>query len=521
MNNAVIYARYSSYNQTEQSIEGQIHICEEFAKKNGYTIIDSYIDRAMSGTKDNRPAFQKMINDSKSKTFDYIIVYKLDRFSRNKYDNVVYKHKLAQQGVKVVSATEIISDTPEGLLMEGLLEMFAEMYSKELSQKVKRGIRESLIKNNFIGGHILYGYKVVDKKLIINDEQAKVIKYIFEQYANGMAKVDIVKNLNEMGYRTNAGKKFTVNSFQHTLSNTKYIGELTINGVKYENYCPAIIDKETFKIVQEKLKENRHYSARRKAEEVFLLTGKAYCGHCGANLVGISGTSHTNKRHSYYVCSNRYKNKCCNKKYEKKGYLEWYLVNEVKEKLKDEQLCENIAKRLVESYENSNIKQQIKDYDIKIKNIEKEIDLISDKIVQISNIDVIHKLEAKANDLSELKENYKVQQTKLIMCIKFSKSEEEITKMLKIFATGNALDFDYQKRIIDTFVDKVYIYDDKFVAYFNLLNIEQISYVEMLEDVKEIEKNLGGFLYNSYRTAMNLSIRTIMVWMDFFVLLLN
>lgn len=150
--NAVIYARYSSYGQTEQSIEGQIHVCEDFAKKNNYNIINTYIDRAMSGTKDNRPAFQQMIDDAKNGAFQTIIVYKLDRFSRNKYDNVVYKHKLAQSGVKVVSATEIISDTPEGLLMEGLLEIFAEMYSRELSQKVKRGMRENLIKGYFLGG---------------------------------------------------------------------------------------------------------------------------------------------------------------------------------------------------------------------------------------------------------------------------------------------------------------------------------------------------------------------------------
>ena len=215
--NAVIYARYSSSAQTEQSIEGQLRVCKEYAEKNGITILDEYIDRAMTGTNDNRPAFLRMIEDSKKHQFEKILVYKLDRFSRNRYDNAIYKHLLQQNGVKVISATEVISDTAEGLIMESLLEMFAELYSKDLSQKVKRGMRESVLKGLFIGGNILYGYKVEDKKIVINKEQAPAVKKIFEDYASGMSKTEIVDKLNKLGYRTNKGKKFTTNSIQDKL----------------------------------------------------------------------------------------------------------------------------------------------------------------------------------------------------------------------------------------------------------------------------------------------------------------
>ena len=106
---AVIYARYSSERQNEQSIEGQIRVINQFAEKEGYNVIDAYIDRAMTGRNDDRPSFQKMISDSSNKAFQYVLVYKLDRFSRNRYDSAVYKKKLRDNGVKVISATENIS----------------------------------------------------------------------------------------------------------------------------------------------------------------------------------------------------------------------------------------------------------------------------------------------------------------------------------------------------------------------------------------------------------------------------
>ena len=119
-NKAVIYAKYSSDRQTEQSIEGQFRVCHEFAEKNDIVIIDEYIDRALSGTTDKRPAFQKMISDSSSQHFEYVIVYKLDRFARNRFDSAIYKSKLKQNGVRVLSAMEGITDTPEALLWKVL-----------------------------------------------------------------------------------------------------------------------------------------------------------------------------------------------------------------------------------------------------------------------------------------------------------------------------------------------------------------------------------------------------------------
>lgn len=124
MRKAVIYARYSCDKQTEQSIEGQLRVCEEYAKRNNILILNTYIDQAMSGTNDNRPDFRKMIKDSANHTFELVLVYKLDRFSRNKYETAIHKKTLRDNGVKVISAMENIPDTPEGIILESLLEGF-------------------------------------------------------------------------------------------------------------------------------------------------------------------------------------------------------------------------------------------------------------------------------------------------------------------------------------------------------------------------------------------------------------
>ena len=213
MKTAVIYARYSSERQTEQSIEGQVRVCNEYAERNNILILDTYIDRAMTGTNDNRTDFQRMLKDSAKQAWDYVFVYKLDRFSRNKYEMAMHKKTLRDNGIKLVSAMENIPDTPEGIILESLLEGMAEYYSAELSQKVRRGMRESRTKGNYTGGRILYGYKVVNKKVIVNEDEAEVVRYIYSQYAAGVYVKDIVAALAEKGIYYHGGR-FKKNTMQ-------------------------------------------------------------------------------------------------------------------------------------------------------------------------------------------------------------------------------------------------------------------------------------------------------------------
>ena len=157
---AVIYARYSTDSQREESIEGQIRECTAYAEKNGFTVVKHYIDRAVSAKTDNRPQFQQMIKDSERGIFDVIIVWKLDRFARNRYDSARYKTQLKRNGVKLVSATEVISAGPEGIILESVLEGYAEYYSADLSEKVVRGMTENALKGIYNGGTIPFGYMI-------------------------------------------------------------------------------------------------------------------------------------------------------------------------------------------------------------------------------------------------------------------------------------------------------------------------------------------------------------------------
>ena len=190
----------------------------------------------------------------------------MDRFARNRYDSAVYKHKLKQCGVKVVSATENISDNPEGVILEAVLEASAEYYGLELSKKIKRGYRESMMKGNHIGGHPPMGYKVVDKKLVIDEEKAPLIKWVFEQYANGANKKQIINELTAKGiYSPKTGKPYGITAFQDALRCRKYIGIMEWSDVVVEDGCPALIDKATFEKVQARLDANRKAGATKKA----------------------------------------------------------------------------------------------------------------------------------------------------------------------------------------------------------------------------------------------------------------
>ena len=263
MKTAVIYARYSSDSQTEQSIEGQLRVCQQYAKNNDIVIVGTYIDRAMTGTNDMRPDFQRMIKDSNKKQWDYVIVYKLDRFSRNKYETTIHKHTLSNNGVKVVSAMENIPDTPEGIILESLLEGMNQYYSAELSQKVHRGLNESYIKGNFTGGNQIYGYDVVDKKNVINDDEASVVREMFTKFAQGYTGVDIAKNLQTRGIRTKKGKYITDKAIYKIIQNTKYVGKVKHGETVYTNIYSAIIDEQTWQKVQNIRNAYKHAHCRK------------------------------------------------------------------------------------------------------------------------------------------------------------------------------------------------------------------------------------------------------------------
>ena len=481
--NAVIYARFSSHSQTEQSIEGQIRVCKEYAERNKINIIGEYIDRALTGTNDNRPAFLQMIEDSKKKQFERVLVYKLDRFSRSKYDNAMYKHILAGNGVKVISATETISDTPEGALMEGLLEMFAEMYSKDLSQKVKRGIRENFLKGLTIGGTPPYGYKVENKRIMIDDQKAEAVKIMFEDYAKGTTKLEIAEKLNKLGYRTNKGAKFNKNSINYNLTNKKYTGYYKNDYIESCDYYPKIIENDLFNKVQERLKHNKIHGGKAKIN--YLLSGKLFCGHCGASMVGISGTSHTGKTHSYYACLERNKRHTCDKKNESKQKIEDEIISYIKERVLQRGNLDLIATSILKEYDKSLNALKIKDYEAKIKDIDKQLDDITSQFIATKNQKIIDRLNKQADDLSELQDTYQEQIKKIKLATNIKHEKADIIDYLKTFIYKNEESEEDRQRIIDTFVNSIYVFDDYYNIYIDIIDKQPlVTLKQAQEDLK-------------------------------------
>lgn len=340
MKRGVIYSRYSSANQTEQSIEGQERVCHAYAKDHDILIVNKYADRAISGRTDNRPDFQRMLKDAASHTFDTIIVYKTDRFARNKYDSAIYKSKLRKLGIELRYAAESIPDGPEGIILESLLEGLAEYYSAELSQKTKRGIHESALKGHATGGGLALGYDIApDKSFMINEEEAIVVRKIFELYIDGKPNAKIQEHLNSIGFTTSRGKPFNKNSVPIIIRNEKYIGIYKCGDVRIEGAVPAIVTKEVFDLAQSEFKRRKGKRAAKSPSAEYLLSGKLFCGHCKAPMTGVSGTSKTGASYYYYYCSNNRNKKNCHKKQVNRNWLEDLVVTEtVKYILQDEQI---------------------------------------------------------------------------------------------------------------------------------------------------------------------------------------
>ena len=306
----VIYARYSSAGQRDESIEGQLRDCYAFAERYGITIITEYCDRALTGTSDKRPEFQRMIRDSTKGIFSVVITWKNDRFARSRYDSAIYKHKLKQNGVRVLYAKESIPDGPEGIILESVMEGFAEYYSANLSQNVKRGNYDSALKRQTLGQSV-YGLRAgPDKKWELDPETAPVVKRIFEEYAAGKRAVDIYTALNAEGFRTIRGNPFNKDSLRGILKNEKYTGVYKFADIRDEKGIPPIVDRELFDKVQKMMKKHHESPALKKMDGGFLLTTKLFCGECGEPMTGDCGTSKTGNTYSYYTCKNRRKKKC-------------------------------------------------------------------------------------------------------------------------------------------------------------------------------------------------------------------
>ncbi len=453
--NAVIYARYSCDHQREESIEGQLRECREFALKHNLCVIREYIDRAYSAKTDNRPEFQKMIQESHLKEFSTIIVWKLDRFARNRYDSLRYKMILKKNMVDVISATEMISKGADGILVESLLEGFAEYFSAELSEKVIRGMTENVFNHKFNGGKLPVGYYIDENQQYqIDVKTAPYVKDAFVMYASNFSMKEIAEYLRNKGVRTSNNEPISLRSMSNMLRNRKYIGEYKYRDIVIPDGIPQIVPVKLFDDVQKKLEMKRRNS-NPDMKQRYILSSKLRCGKCNSPMCGESGTSKTGKVYHYYKCSSVKRHLGCDMKSVRQEDIEKEVLEYVVQNYLTKENMEIIVQQIMEinKKENAGILLLKKQYTCVKRNIRNIVDAIADGFYNDSVKEKLLKLEKEKAELEMQIEIEKEKVSKLTL------TEDQIRFWLSNILT---LISDSNKSIlVDTFVDEIIYFDDE------------------------------------------------------------
>ncbi len=383
-----LYARFSSNNQREESIDAQVRAMTEYCKRNHYQIVSTYVDSAKSATSDNRPEFLNMIADSDKRIFDVLLVHKLDRFARNRYDSAVYKAKLKRNGVQVYSVLERLDDSPESVILESLLEGMNEYYSKNLSREVKKGLKENALSARHTGGKPPLGYDIdTNGKLVINNDEAEVVRLIFNMYDKGYGYSEIMKRLEINGYRTKTGNHFVKSSIHCLLKNEKYKGVFIYNKqnprlgsvnygkenetIRVSNGCPQIVSKDLFESVQQKMKLNRYNGGGNGADRLYIFSKVMTCGECGKSMNGNTRYSGRSKlQYSTYRCSS-VKTLCDNKEINR-DYVDRYVIALLEKYIFNEEAITILTEKIKKYYSANRRKN------------EKELKELSERLVDIT-----------------------------------------------------------------------------------------------------------------------------------------
>ncbi len=490
---AAIYARYSSDNQREESITAQVRASEEYARRYNYIIVKVYTDEARTATTDDRPGFLRMIGDIRSGLIkvDVIIVHKLDRFARNRYDSAFYKRELRLAGVRVESVLEHLDDSPESILMESVIEGMAEYYSRNLAREVMKGMKETALQGKHTGGKPPLGYNVDSEgRYVINEAEAEAVRIIFDMYSQGCSYNDILAALNQSGFKTKLGKLFGKNSLHEILRNKKYAGIYTFNQKAGKNpdgrrnnhqsknlediielldTIPKIVSPELFLKVQTKMDENKRNNAggRYKAKVIYILSGVIWCGECGYRMAGMSSSYLTRiskeyRRRYYYSCNYSSRTgKCSNKKILKE-VIEEYVIAELEAKLLNDQTIPKVAVKIYEYYQQSKkesagegryLEQEIAVLDRKINNL---VQALTEGGVTVKVlVNQLKDLENKKSTLEERFQEWRIKQEQKII------TEDAIATYLhncrSWLKEKNPTDW---KHLIDEFVEKVVVKKD-------------------------------------------------------------
>lgn len=470
MRRCVIYARYSSEKQTEQSIDGQLRVCYEYAQRNDLIVVKEYIDRAMTGTNDLRRDFQKMLSDSeKTKGWDICLVYALDRFGRNAVEQGINKYRLQKTGKIVISATQRTSrnidgsQNLDGIILENVYIGMAEYYSAELSQKIRRGFEVSRSKGNFTGGQVIFGYKSVGTKAtgykIVPDENTvDIVRKIFEDYINGKEVVEILDELRARGVLHN-GHTFKRSTLYDLLKNEKYIGKTTIKGQVYNIY-PRIIPQDVFDIAKQKIEQNKY--GKHVNDDIYLLRFKVTCGYCGRPVSSESGTSRNGKTIRYYKCIGRKVFRDCDNIPIKKHLFENMVINTIYNVMNTPEIIENLAEKIMTAHRKRVSEQSMQKYlEENLRDTEKAI---SNLISCMEQGIVTNSTKQRLLELEERKEQLQNELVADRIKNSLEISEKSITEYIRSAISKKP------ELMINLLVKEIKLFKDKIEIYLNYSN---------------------------------------------------
>ena len=459
----MIYARYSSNNQREASIEQQVEWCTGLAGRYELQLLDVYADKAISGRTDNRPSFQRMMQDARQGKFDYVLAWKSNRMGRNMLEAMINDATLQEQGVKTVYVEEDFEDNAAGRFALRNMMNVNQFYSEALAEDVKRGMMDNA-KKCMVNGKISFGFrKGSDGRYEIFPEEAEIIREIFYRIIDGWQQRDIIDDLNLRGIRTHGGGEWKRQSFGTLLRNEQYIGVYSFGGVRIEGGIPAILDHETFEEVQTILTTKKNPRGRKRNAEDYMLTGKLFCGNCGNPMVGICGTSKTGERHYYYLCQGKHNKSGCDKKNERKERVEQAVINAVKAIIMDDETIDWIVDGYQKFMEDLRGQSAVTAMEKELAETEKGIENLM-RAIEMGIITDTTK--ARMMELEEKKKGLAARiriESRMLMEL----DPDQLRFSIERFRDQNINDKAYQKELINTFIKAVYVYDDRLKIVMN------------------------------------------------------
>ena len=454
---AVAYARYSSAGQRDVSIEQQLQDIRAFAKREGYKIVHEYADHARSGFKNvnARTAFQSMMSAADSGNYDTVICWKVDRFGRNREESALFKGRLRRFGVKVLYAMEPIPEGSAGVLLEGMLESTAEWYSRQLSENVLRGMSDNARKCMYNGSHTLGYTHEPDGRIVIQPDEAALVRSIFSMYCSGLSAQAISDQLAAQGIRTRYGNPYAPQSIIRIISNDRYIGMYRWRSVEVPGGIPPIVERSVFEEANRMRKNKSHPGEYGSID--FLLAGKLFCGLCGSVMYGDSGTSKSGKKKYYYVCSRRRKKRDCPKKMVKKEWIENVVIDYVFDHVLSDEHIEETADAVMKQQAEELTVSPLGAMESEYAEIMKQIDNINNAIAAgIWNTSTSQKLKTLEDSAETLRFS--------IGSLKYSQDQlmdrEQVLFFLHQFTHGDRNDPLRRQHIVETFINAVYLFDD-------------------------------------------------------------